>query len=320
MMARYKAALEDSRKATELDSKFVKGYLREAKCHLLFGDVSAASRCLNSVKEVDPNNEAFPAEKRSLDTLDKHIKDFHKYWEKKEYRSALFNVKKALEIASESSALKLQKAECLVFLGKNNEAQEIVNDMLRTDSRNPDAIYIRGLALYYTDNIEKAFQHFQQVLVFNPDHEKAKKVYKTAKQLLAEKQKGNDALKENKVVEAVTIYSKALGIDPLNALTNAKLYFNRSIAYLKLNKITEAIDDCSTAIKLDETYIKAYLRRAKLYMDSEQYEEAIRDYETVLKKDKTRGLHSGPSVPLLMIMIFRAQATVRERQVGAEKV
>ncbi len=53
--------------------------------------------------------------------------------------------------------------------------------------------------------------------------------------------------------------------------------------------MNEAIDDCSTAIRLDENYTKAYLRRAKLYMDSEQYEEAVRDYETILKKEKTRG-------------------------------
>ena len=52
----------------------------------------------------------------------------------------------------------------------------------------------------------------------------------------------------------------------------------------------EAIDDCSSAIKLDDTYIKAYLKRAKLYMDSELYEESVRDYETIYKKDKTRGL------------------------------
>ena len=290
MMARYRSALEDSQKAIKLNPNFVKCHLREAHCHILFGDVSSATRSLDHVKRLDPNNIRIQHEIRSIETLDKHFKDFQKYWDKKDYRSALFNVKKALEIATESSNLRIMKAECLVFLGKNGEAQEIVNDMLRSDTRNPDAIYIRGLALYYTDHIEKAFQHFQQVLVLNPDHEKAKKVYKTAKQLLAEKQKGNDALKENKVEEAVKIYSKALGIDPINVLTNAKLYFNRSIAYLKLKKVTEAIDDCSTAIKLDDTYIKAYLRRAKLYMDSEQYEEAIRDYETVCKKEKTRGM------------------------------
>lgn len=34
----------------------------------------------------------------------------------------------------------------------------------------------------------------------------------------------------------------------------------------KLKKLDQAIDDCSKAIKLDDTYIKAYLRRAQWYV------------------------------------------------------
>lgn len=34
----------------------------------------------------------------------------------------------------------------------------------------------------------------------------------------------------------------------------------------QLNKRDQAIDDCTSAIKLDETYIKAYLRRAQWYV------------------------------------------------------
>ena len=33
-----------------------------------------------------------------------------------------------------------------------------------------------------------------------------------------------------------------------------------------MNKMTEAIDDCSKAIELDDKYVKAYLRRAKWYV------------------------------------------------------
>lgn len=84
----------------------------------------------------------------------------------------------------------------------------------------------------------------------------------------------------------------------------------------QLSKLNQAIDDCSSAIKLDDTYIKAYLRRAQWYamhliwafspvlvfwarfewlyvacsyMDTEQYEEAVRDYEKVYQTEKTSG-------------------------------
>jgi len=52
------------------------------------------------------------------------------------------------------------------------------SDVLRQDGMCADAVYVRGLCLYYQDNVEKAFQHFKQVLVFAPDHTKARDIYK----------------------------------------------------------------------------------------------------------------------------------------------
>ena len=52
------------------------------------------------------------------------------------------------------------------------------SDMLQRDSLNADAIYVRGMCLYYNDSVDKAYQHFQQVLRLAPDHMKAKEIYK----------------------------------------------------------------------------------------------------------------------------------------------
>lgn len=34
----------------------------------------------------------------------------------------------------------------------------------------------------------------------------------------------------------------------------------------QLNKLNQAIEDCTSAITLDDSYIKAYLRRAQWYL------------------------------------------------------
>lgn len=47
--------------------------------------------------------------------------------------------------------------------------------------------------------------------------------------------------------------------------------------------------DCSSALELDENYLKALLRRAKCYMELSDFEEAVRDYEKAHKMDKSRG-------------------------------
>lgn len=133
--------------------------------------------------------------------------------------------------------------------------------------------------VYTTKNAEKAFQHFQRVLQFSPDHQKARAFFKKAKTLQRTKTAGNDAFKAGKWQEAYDLYTESLTIDPENKQINAALYFNRATTCSKLNKLDDCISDCTKAIDLDDTYIKAYARRAKSYMDKEDYEAAVIDYE-----------------------------------------
>lgn len=144
------------------------------------------------------------------------------------------------------------------------------------------------MCLYYQDNAEKAFQHFQRVLQYSPDHAKAKVFYKKAKLLQTKKEQGNQSFKAGKWQEAYDLYTEALAIDPFNKSINATLYFNRAATSAKLGKLEKSVDDCTKAIDLDANYIKAYLRRAKSYTDLEKFEEAVQDYEKVYKLDKSK--------------------------------
>uniref|UniRef100_A0ABI8A3T6 J domain-containing protein n=1 Tax=Felis catus TaxID=9685 RepID=A0ABI8A3T6_FELCA len=209
-------------------------------------------------------------------------------FEKRDFRKVVFCMDRALEFAPACHRFKILKAECLAMLGRYPEAQSVASDILRMDSTNADALYVRGLCLYYEDCIEKAVQFFVQALRMAPDHEKACVACRNAKALKAKKEDGNKAFKEGNYKLAYELYTEALGIDPNNIKTNAKLYCNRGTVNSKLRKLDGAIEDCTNAVKLDDTYIKAYLRRAQCYMDTEQYEEAVRDYEKVYQTEKTK--------------------------------
>jgi DnaJ family protein C protein 7 len=52
------------------------------------------------------------------------------------------------------------------------------SDILHVEKQNADAVYVRGMCLYYQDNVEQAFCHFQHVLRLAPDHQKAVDIYK----------------------------------------------------------------------------------------------------------------------------------------------
>ncbi|KAM6042586.1 dnaJ homolog subfamily C member 7 [Theristicus caerulescens] len=288
MLGRFREALGDAQQSVRLDDSFVRGHLREGKCHLSLGNAMAASRCFQRVLELDHKNTQAQQELKNASTVLEYEKIAEVDFEKRDFRKVVFCMDRALEFAPACHRFKILKAECLALLGRYPEAQSVASDILRMDSTNADALYVRGLCLYYADCIEKAVQFFVQALRMAPDHEKACLACRNAKALKAKKEDGNKAFKEGNYKLAYELYTEALGIDPNNIKTNAKLYCNRGTVNSKLRKLEEAIDDCTNAVKLDDTYIKAYLRRAQCYMDTEQYEDAVRDYEKVYQTEKTK--------------------------------
>ncbi|CAL1529044.1 unnamed protein product [Lymnaea stagnalis] len=288
MLQKFKAGLADAQYAIQLDTGFVKGYLREGKCHLALGSPVAALRSYRHVLEIEPNNTVAQKESSTAAQVQEHISKAEANFEKRDYRTAIFYLDRCIEHCIAALHFKIQKAEALALLGKYQEAQEQANDILQREGMNADALYVRGMCLYYQDSTDKAFQHFQEVLRRAPDHHKAKDIYRRAKALSGKKDEGNTAFRAGKYQDAYNMYSEALSIDPNNKSTNSKLFCNRATVCSKLNKLDDAIQDCSKAIELDDTYLKAYMRRAKCYTDTELYEEAVRDYEQIYKMAKTR--------------------------------
>ncbi|ENN78715.1 dnaJ homolog subfamily C member 7 [Dendroctonus ponderosae] len=286
MLNRHRDALEDARRSVQIDPTFVKGYVRIAKCGIALGDLVTAE---NAAKQADSLQlGSVTNEMKSIQKIKQFEADALKAKDAKDYRKMVFCMDRCLDEASTCEKFKLIKAECLAYLGRYQEAQEIANDILHVNKGSADAIYVRGLCLYYEDSIDKAFNHFQQVLRLAPGHTRAMEQYKRAKLLKKKKEEGNEAFKLCKFHDAVKLYTEALEIDPLNKKTNAKLFFNRATALSRLTKIKDAILDCSSALRLDDTYLKALLRRAKCYMDIGEFEDAVKDYEKALKMDKSR--------------------------------
>uniref|UniRef100_A0A3Q3B3Z7 DnaJ homolog subfamily C member 7 n=1 Tax=Kryptolebias marmoratus TaxID=37003 RepID=A0A3Q3B3Z7_KRYMA len=263
MLCRFREALEDSQQAVRLDDCFMKGHLREGKCHLSLGNGMAASRCFQKVLELDLSNREAQQEKKNAVVLLEYEQMADFAFDKRDFRKVVYCMDRALAMAPACHRFKILKAECLTLLGRYPEAQSVASDILRMDSTNADALYVRGLCLYYEDCIEKAVQFFVQALKMAPDHEKARLACRNAKALKSKKEEGNQAFKNNNYESAYLLYTDALAIDPNNIKTNAKLYCNRATAGTKLKKLNQAIEDCTSAIKLDDSYIKAYLRRAQ---------------------------------------------------------
>ncbi|KAG5676507.1 hypothetical protein PVAND_006338 [Polypedilum vanderplanki] len=287
MLGNYKDALNDAKKSIQLDSKFEKGYLRAAKCCLLLGDLVQTEQTIKKFLEIDAHNTALKTEIQNLQQLRALEEKISQCYEKQDYRTCLFHIDSALKIAQACQRYKLLKAECLAMLGRMDEANDIAIGIMKIDSTNCDAIYVRGLTLYYSDNLEKGIMHFERTLVLDPDHRKAKIMRTKSKNLKDRKEEGNECFKTGKYREALAIYTEALNIDPLNKEINSKLFYNRALVNTKLGNLNDAVRDCTEAFKLNDKYVKAIVKRARCYYELENFEEAVKDYETALKLDKS---------------------------------
>ncbi|KAL5395310.1 hypothetical protein PMIN06_004809 [Paraphaeosphaeria minitans] len=178
----------------------------------------------------------------------------------------------------------LMRGEAHLRMGNINalgEAQNVAMNLLRRNNQDPDALVLRGRALYGQGENDKALQHFRQALSCDPDFKDALKYLRMVQKLERTKEEGNTAFKSGRIQEAVDTYTKALEIDPSNKQTNSKILQNRALCYSKLKKWTNAITDCDKALELDPSYTKAKKTRAKALGESGNWDEAIKELKAI---------------------------------------
>lgn len=95
------------------------------------------------------------------------------------------------------------------------------------------------------------------------------------------KEDGNAAFKRGDYEQAVSHYTRALGLDPL--LTAARN--NRAMALINLQRYAEAEQDCSGVVELEPRNVKALFRRATARKEVGQVAGAIEDLQHTLKLD-----------------------------------
>ncbi|KAI8109427.1 hypothetical protein M9434_000709 [Picochlorum sp. BPE23] len=125
------------------------------------------------------------------------------------------------------------------------------------------------------------------------------------------REEGNRLFKEQNYIEALELYTKALEVAPVeprkkpsvaanNATDNKEeegesteshqdhrqkrsVYFaNRAACQIALRDYESAANDCSDAIDLDPSYLKAYMRRAMAFEHMEEYDRGLQDAKHIL--------------------------------------
>ena len=134
-----------------------------------------------------------------------------------------------------------------------------------------------------------------------------------AQEAVALKDKGNQHFKRGDFDRAVECYTRGILCDPRSAVLPA----NRAMALLKKGgrgALKEAEADCTVALDLDPTYVKALQRRATARLRLGRLEESLSDFEGVLRLEPGDRLAKGEVERIEKALAAKKEQEEREKE------
>lgn len=199
------------------------------------------------------------------------------------------------------------------------KAQVLLNEIIESDDKNIDALFILANIFHINGEIGKAIKAFNKVLALNPEHtdaaislsvlyndigkyDEAKKVFDSANDRVKGKKKGQGLIEDkhinkkfaskhfeladnylayNRFDEALFEFNKVISLDPENLDARIKV----AKVYAKKGFITKAIEELKTLKNEEPNFHPARIALGVLYYGNGNVLEAQSEWEKVLLKD-----------------------------------
>ena len=196
---------------------------------------------------------------------------------------------------------KLKAALMLHKQGQLEQAEVIINDILRYQPQYIDALQLLAVIASQRNNLLEAVEIFGRVLKINPDHagvlnnrgvilakmNLAEQALESSEQALAINPNFLDALNNRgkflcqlgRAEQALGSYEQALAINP----HFVDAFNNRGNALLKLNLFDQALDSFERAIVIKPSFVEAHNNKGNTLMKLRRYKLALASYKVALE-------------------------------------
>ncbi|XP_039753782.1 uncharacterized protein LOC120629090 isoform X2 [Pararge aegeria] len=301
---RWQEALYEFKKALEIDignlNLIIKVHCKNAEIYLQLNQINEAINEYEHVLTFDNN---------CVEALLKRAKC---YTEVERYESAIIDYEKITTIV-DSEETKQSAGNFVITLKEKlahkekgdyaeilMQSQKIENlklalkfaeECLQFDSSDINALFVKGMCLYFKEQYDQALDQFQRVLLLKPSHPLALEKSQTIPPLKRSIERANNSALTGQWQDALDHFSEALTMDMCNKNLRVRLFCEVAAMHSKLNQRFRAVEAYSNALMVDANCLDALRARAKCYTEDQRYESAIEDYEkitTIVENEETK--------------------------------
>eukprot|EP00262_Sarcandra_glabra_P004580 TRINITY_DN1568_c0_g1_i1.p1 TRINITY_DN1568_c0_g1~~TRINITY_DN1568_c0_g1_i1.p1 ORF type:complete len:256 (-),score=63.08 TRINITY_DN1568_c0_g1_i1:601-1368(-) len=135
------------------------------------------------------------------------------------------------------------------------------------------------------------------------------------------KAEGNKLFGNGQYEDALSQYALALQFAPempSSLEIRSICHSNRAICFSKLGKYDDTIKECTKALELNPTYMKALVRRGEAHEKLEHFEEAIADMKKIIELDPSND-QARRTIRLLEPLAAEKREKMKEEMIGKLK-
>ncbi|CAM9919626.1 unnamed protein product, partial [Laminaria digitata] len=161
MILEYEQAIANCDRAVELNPQFSNAHFRKAMALKKLGRFRESISAVQSGLLVDPNNAGQIKEKSDTEACMRRAESAKELLSQGKPGRAASLLKDLLDKAPQSKELKLMKVDCLMRLGKHDEAYAMSSILIRQNQSNSSLLITRASCLYLMGNLDSAVKHLQ---------------------------------------------------------------------------------------------------------------------------------------------------------------
>lgn len=302
-LTKYKEAISDLTSALSIKPGYAEALAQRAKLHLRLGKCEEAEKDYQALIRLKPGHKD-AAKLHDAVTCTRNIKEAEVAYSKNNFARAKELYNSLIDSAEISTTFLLRRAWSHYKLGDLYDSIADAGRILKVDSKNLEALELRGTCYYVLGELDMALTHYKQALSLDPEHRGCKAGHKLIKKVTKAKNAAEEAAKKGNLEAAILHLQEVVTADPDHPTQVRGSRKTIALYYARLNKHNEARSLAEELLKPNNDDWELLKILGDIAMEESSFDEAVGRYRRALEVNQ--GHHE------LRTLLQKAEAALKQ--------